>query len=354
MDNKLFEHNEFANVPNAHTFMGSSNQGILKGYGSCSDGKGVVHATGIVGGQKGGGGYGFKGSANGIPYAPNNVAYSGCTTSKTNNVQVGGAKSALSGSQITASESVYPGYGYTNGSDNKLFLGSGYPRITRTKGGTKKKRKKRKNKRKKGKKTRGGMKSLLSGSAIGASESIYPGYGYTTGVDNELFLGSGYPRITRTKGGTKKKRNNKKGMKTRGRKTRGGMKNLSFSPLKSVPITLDQSIDPGYGYTTGVENKFFYGSGYPEITPNTGCKKGGAKSRKGRKKNKRQNKRQNKRKTKRKTQRGGGYEQFFGDIPISYSMQIPPNGPQNGQMAMPPPYKVLNNCQDNYNHYMQK
>merc|ERR1712195_178355 len=200
MNNELFEHNEFANVPNAHTFMGSSNQGILKGYGSCSDGKGVVHATGIVGGQKGGGGYGFKGSANGIPYASDNVAYSGCTASKVNNVQVGGAKSALSGSQITASESVYPGYGYTNGSDNKLFLGSGYPRITRTIGGSKRKN------NKKGKKTRG-----------------------------------------------KKTR----GKKTRSKKTRGGMKNLSFSPLKSVPITLDQSIDPGYGYTTGVENKFF-------------------------------------------------------------------------------------------------
>ena len=346
MNNKLFEQNEFANVPNAHTFMGSSNQGILKGFGSCSDGKGVVHATGIVGSQTGGGGYGFKGSVSDVPYISNNVAYNGCTPSKTN--QAGGAKSALSGSQITASESVYPGYGYTNGDDNKLFLGSGYPRITRTKGGTKKKRKKRKNKHKKGKKTRGGRKSLLSGSTIGASESVYPGYGYTTGVDNKLFLGSGYPRITRTKGGTKKKRNNKKGMKTRGRKTRGGMKNLSFSPLKSVPIKLDQSIDPGYGYTTGAENELFYGSGYPEITPNTGCIKGGAKSRKGRKKNTRKNKRKNKRKTQR-----GGYNQYLGDVPLTYSMQIPPNGPQNGQMAMPPPYTVLNNCQDNYNHYTQ-
>jgi hypothetical protein len=342
MNNKLFEHNEFANVPNAHTFMGSSNQGILKGYGSCSDGKGVVHATGIVGSQKGGG-HGFKGSVKDVPYIPDNVAYSGCTTSKTN--QTGGSKSALSGSQIAASESVYPGYGYTTGDDNTLFLGSGYPRITRTKGGTKKKRKKRKNMRKKGKRTRGGGKSLLSGSTIGASESIYPGYGYTTGVDNKLFSGSGYPKITLMKGGAKG-RNNKKGRKTRGRKTRGGMKKLSFSPLKSVPIKLGQSIDPGYGYTTGAENELFYGSGYPEITPNTGCKKGGTKSRKGRKNNKRNKKL--------KTQRGGSYKQYLGGVPLTYSMEIPPNGPQNGQLAMPPPYTVLNNCQDNYNHYMQK
>jgi hypothetical protein len=253
MNNKLFEQNKFANVPNAHTFMGSSKQGMIKGYGGCSDGKGVVHV-----GKQNGGGYEFKGGENGIA---NRIAYSGCNTGKGANIQIGGKK-------------------------------------------------KRKNKRKKDKRTRS----------------------------------------------TKKRRNNKRGKKTRGkktrgrktrgRKTRGGMKNLSFSPLKSVPIKLAQSIDSGYGYTTGVENKLFYGSGYPEITPNTGCKKGGAKSRKGRRKNKRKNKR--------KTQKGGGYKQYFGGIPIAYSTQIPPNGPQNGQMAMPPPYKVLNNCQDNYNHYMQK
>ena len=67
-------------------------------------------------------------------------------------------------------------------------------------------------------------------------------------------------------------------------------------------------------------------------------------------------KKRRRRRRRRRTQRGG-YSQFQSDVPRTNTMQTP-NGPQGGtwegQLATPPTYKILNNCQDNYNHYTQK
>ena len=65
-------------------------------------------------------------------------------------------------------------------------------------------------------------------------------------------------------------------------------------------------------------------------------------------------KKRGKRSRKRRQRGGARYDQYQSNVPLTYTMQTP-NGPQGGswigQLATPPTYKILNNCQDNYNHY---
>ena len=161
----------------------------------------------------------------------------------------------------------------------------------------------------------------------------------------------------------------------------------------------NQTTSVGYGYKNGADNRGFAGSGYPKITATTGlnnCQNGGKKKRARTRKHRRVKKRRRtrnrkfsrtrsknrggsirkrggfickihkkksrmrggkkKRRRTRKRQRGG-YRQFQSDIPLSYTM-LTPNGSQGGswtgQLANPPTFKIVNNCQDNYNHYKQK
>lgn len=169
-----------------------------------------------------------------------------------------------------------------------------------------------------------------------------------------------------------------------------GQKGGKRNPLAPTASDIySQTTAVGYGYNSGVDNKTFVGSGYPEISATTrtnrcsgGSKKKKRKTHKKRKKIKKKKKhkrktkktRKHKRKTKtkrktkkhkrktKKHRRGGnrqrgGYRQFQSDIPLAYTMQTP-NGTQGGtwkgQLSSPPTYKAINNCQDNYNHYKQK
>ena len=154
----------------------------------------------------------------------------------------------------------------------------------------------------------------------------------------------------------------------------GGSKNTH----NTVPFN-NQTIDPGYGYVSGEYNELFLGSGYPEMTLTTNsCKKGGTKQkrktyRKKHKKHKKHKKtrgkkhmktraKTHKRKTgigkkkkkkKRKTQKGG-YSQYQSNVPLVNTMQMPSMFKGwTGQLSTPPPFKAINNCQDNYNHFKQ-
>ena len=144
---------------------------------------------------------------------------------------------------------------------------------------------------------------------------------------------------------------------------------------------------PGYGYVSGEHNRHFRGSGYPEMTPTTtvnSCRKGGSKQkrktyRKKHKKHKKHKKTRGKKhvktrvktraktrakthkkrktgirkKKKRKTQRGG-YSQYQSNVALTNTMQTPSiTGGWTGQLSMPPPFKAINNCKDNYNHFKQ-
>ena len=159
-------------------------------------------------------------------------------------------------------------------------------------------------------------------------------------------------------------------------KQSGGSKNIH----NTVSFN-NQTTDPGYGYVSGEYNELFLGSGYPEMTATTNsCKKGGTKQkrktyRKKHKKHKKHKKTRGKKhvktraktraktykkrktgirkKKKRKTQRGG-YSQYQSNVALTNTMQTPSiTGGWTGQLSMPPPFKAINNCKDNYNHFKQ-
>lgn len=245
---------KLVNTDASHLFDGGSNQGMVVGCGSCGN-KGVVQARGIVG-QSGGGGYGFQKPTNPSKNTFSPTTYSGC------HVQ------------------------------SPMKLGAGMNQ-------------------------KGGMKHLLSPSTVDMyNQTTNPGYGYVSGKYNKLFSGSGYPKMTPTtkantckNGGSKKKRSKSKTRKMRKKKSH--MKRHKKKHAKKH------------------------------------ARKHKRKTRGGKKTHQ---------KNKRKTQRGG-YSQYQSDVPLTYTMQTP-NGSQGGswtgQLATPPTYKALNNCQDNYNHYKQK
>ena len=253
----------------------SSNQSLFTGCGSCS-GNGVPQARGL----QGGGGFGFgKNSVVGNhTMTPNK--YDGChveSDMKLGAGQVGGSRNPLAPTASDVfSQSTSVGYGYKTGIDNKMFAGSGYPKMNAT---TK-------------------MNSCQGG---------------------------GKRRRTRKrKGGTIKKKggficklfgNPKKGQKSR---TRKGKKD----------------------FITHKGNKYF--------------NRKGKRQKRAKKKTK---KRRPYKKGRTKRRQRGGYRQFQSDIPLTHTMQTPngsAGGTWLGQLTTPPTYKILNNCQDNYNHYKQK
>lgn len=56
-----------------------------------------------------------------------------------------------------------------------------------------------------------------------------------------------------------------------------------------------------------------------------------------------------------RSKRGGGYHQYMGNVPWTpaYSLGSDLSAGQSA-LANPPPYKILNQCQDNYNHFTGK
>ena len=277
---------KLVNTDASHLFNGGSDQGMVVGCGSCGN-KGVVQARGIVG-QSGGGGYGFQKPTNPSKNTFSPTTYSGC------HVQ------------------------------SPMKLGAGMNQ-------------------------KGGMKHLLSPSTVDMyNQTTNPGYGYVSGKYNKLFSGSGYPKMTPTtkantckNGGSKKKRSKSKTRKMRKKKSH--MKRHKKKHDKKNASKKKRSKSK----TRKMRKKMRKKKSHMKRHKKKHARKHKRKTRGGKKTHQ---------KNKRKTQRGG-YSQYQSDVPLTYTMQTP-NGPQGGswigQLATPPTYKALNNCQDNYNHYKQK
>ena len=260
---------KLVNMDNSHTFNGSTNQGMVTGCGTCNNGAGVPQATGIVGTQSGGGGYGFQG---------------------------------------------------------KGFIGKGPFGPTKYQSG-------------------GGSNPLAPTASDYYNQSTAVGYGYKNGGENRAFTGSGYPEITPTTGMNNCQNG---GRKTR-RKRRRRSKNRQFSKIRSR--TRGGSIQKRGGFICKMHKKKSR-----KLKRKLKKKRTRSKTRTKTRSKTRSRQRGGKRTRNRRRQRGG-YRQFQSDIPLSYTMQTP-NGSQGGdwtgQLANPPTYKIVNNCQDNYNHYKQK
>ena len=275
------------NKNNSHAFFGSSDQGMITGCEGCvkapSGKSGIAQARGIVG-QKGGScsGYGFKNSKN-IIASPNALA-----SYDVYKKQKGGNNNPLA---PTASDfynqSTAAGYGYKTGADNRMFAGSGYPKISQTtvindcQSGGKKSRSKKKNNSSRSRKRKNRSRRTRKGGflckLIKKRSYTHPKKGQKSRtrkgrkdfITHKAFNRSRHRQYRKRKPYTKKRRNKKN--KPRRRRLRGG----AYKQFQSnVPLT------------------------YTMQTPNG-----------------------------------------------------PQGGSWVGQLATPPTYKILNNCKDNYNHY---
>ena len=309
------------NIDNSHPFFGSSDQGMLTGCaggavdaaGNCT---GVVQARGIVGSQTGG--------YNGVPginyptaESQQKAADKGLADYKSAVTggfsQAGGGAGFTNENIITSPNARAPVTSYSNckGQSPKFKMGAGQPYSSDAA-------------MMKRAQTGGGRNPLAPTASDYYNQSTSVGYGYINGKDNLLFAGSGYPKETQTttmnscqKGGKRRRtRHPKKGKRSR---TRKGKRD----------------------FLTHKGDKLFNRRGHRQKRPN-----------------KRSRKRRPYKKRRRKSRKQrGGYSQYQSDVPLTYTMQTP-NGSQGGswegQLATPPTYKVLNLCQDNYNHYTQK
>ena len=385
-----------SNVDNSHPFYGGSNQGMVTGCtggaigpnGNCN---GIVQARGIVGNQRGGanapnaigdfptaegqekasqrgiksflavnnggqsgGGYGFTTKnavlRQNIPAAvsptsncerlsPSFKMGAGQIYHGTKSIQKGGSRSPLA---PTASDffnqSTSVGYGYKSGDDNLLFAGSGYPKETSTtaintcqRGGRRRRKTRRKRKRhskrhsKRKSKRRSKRKRHSKHPKKGKASRTRKGrLDFVTHKGDKAYNRSGHRQYKRRKPYTKKRKSRRGGF----------LCGLNTHPKKG--------------------QKSRTRKGYLDFITHRGDKDFNEGNRRQKRVRKPYTKKKN---TKRRSrgQRGGSrYVQFQSNVPLALTMQTP-NGPQggswNGQLATPPTYKIVNNCQDNYNHY---
>ena len=326
-----------SNIDNSHPFYGSSNQGMVTGctggaIGQDGNCQGIVQARGIVGAQKGG---------SNAPNANGDFPTAAAQAEAARR----GMKSFLdgaSGGQIVQNGG---GYGFTT--EGAVQRQNAAPAVSETsncnrlspafkmgagqiyqgaaalqKGG-------------------GTLNPLAPTASDYFNQSTHVGYGYESGADNLLFAGSGYPKETPTtsiqtcQSGGRKSRRRKSRRRTHIKKRqRGGflchMKRRTH-PKKGQPSrTRKGRLD----FITHLGDKVFNARG---------------------RRQRRSRKPYTKRKGKRRGQRGGAsrYLQYQSNEPLTHTMQTP-NGTQGGswagQLATPPTYKVLNNCQDDYIH----
>jgi hypothetical protein len=195
----------------------------------------------------------------------------------------------------------------------------------------------------------GGANPLAPTASDYYNQSTSVGYGYKNGKDNLLFAGSGYPKETQTttinscQRGGKRRRTRRRKKKGKGKGKGKGSRSRSRSRKRRRPKKGQRSRTRKgkRDFLTHKGNKFFNRRGHRQKRPN-----------------KRSRKRRPYKKRRRKSRKQrGGYSQYQSDVPLTYTMQTP-NGSQGGswegQLSTPPTYKVLNLCQDNYNHYTQK
>jgi hypothetical protein len=79
---------------------------------------------------------------------------------------------------------------------------------------------------------------------------------------------------------------------------------------------------------------------------------GKSKGRNGHKKSKKNNSRKHRRGTRRQR---GGYSQYMSNVPYTPSYSTGGDlSPSLSALANPVPHQLTNNCQDNYNHFLQK
>jgi len=240
----------------------------------------------------------------------------------------------------------------------------------------------------KGAQTGGGANPLAPTASDYYNQSTSVGYGYKNGKDNLLFAGSGYPKETQTttinscqKGGKRRRRRRtrhpKKGKRSRTRKgkldflTHKGDKLFNRRGHRQRrPNKRSRKRRPykkGGGFLCGLKKYFKHPKkgqrsrtrkGKRDFLTHKGNKFFNRRGHRQKRPNKRSRKRRPYKKRRRKSRKQrGGYSQYQSDVPLTYTMQTP-NGSQGGswegQLATPPTYKVLNLCQDNYNHYTQK
>ena len=330
------------------------------------------------------GGYGFTGKNAVLRQnaAPPVVSYDNCKatspsfkmgagkpyTSASALKQVGGARNPLA---PTASDfynqSTSVGYGYKSGGDNLLFAGSGYPKETPTtsintcqKGGRKKKSRSKHPKKRQASRTRKGRLDFV------------------THKGNKAYNRSGHRQYRRRKPYTKKRKHYHHPKKRQASRTRKG--HLDFVTHKGnkaynrsghrqyrrrKPYTKKRRQRRG-GFLCGLSTHYSHPKkgqasrtrlGRKDFVTHKGDKDFNARGRRQKRARTPYTKKKGGKRRARRQRGGARYEQYQSNVPLTYTMQTP-NGPQGGswmgQLATPPTYKILNNCQDNYNHYKPK
>jgi len=366
-----------ANAPNAE-----GNFPTARGQEDAAK-RGMRSFLAVNSGVQSGGGYGFTGKNAVLRQnaAPPATTYENCNrldpsfkigagqpyTSAAALKQVGGG--GLNPLAPTASDffnqSTSVGYGYKSGADNLLFAGSGYPKETPTtsintcqKGGRRRKHYKHPKKRQ-------------------ASRTRKGRLDFVTHKGNKAYNRSGHRQYRRRKPYTKKRKHYHHPKKRQASRTRKGR--LDFVTHKGnkaynrsghrqyrrrKPYTKKRSHRGGF--ICGLTKHFSHPhkgqkarthSGEAFIT-RKGDKDFNARGHRQKRKRKPYTKKKGGKRSRTRRQRGGArYDQYQSNVPLAYTMQTP-NGPQGGswigQLATPPTYKILNNCQDNYNHYTQR
>ena len=169
------------------------------------------------------------------------------------------------------------------------------------------------------------------------------------------------------------------------------------SVLVSNPPAVNNSMRPGYGYTSGQDNQLFAGSGYPKSSSynSNSCAQSGGRKRKSQKrkshkrkslkrkshkrkshkhkslkhkshkhkshkrKSHKRNKKHRKKRTKSRSKHNtlhkqkGGYSQYQSNVPLSPSYQQPNPGPMPWATG-PGSFTRQVNCPNNYNHFAKK
>ena len=253
------------------------------------------------------------------------------------------------------------GYGYESGADNLLFAGSGYPKETPTtaiqtcqSGGGRRKRKR------KSKKKRGGKRSRKRKQHV-----TFP------------FSSRTYKHHCKHRKHRKHRKHGKHPKKRQPSRTRKGR--LDFVTHKGDkaynrsghrqyrrrrPYTKKRGRRGGFlcdlkrHYTHPKKGQASRTrKGHLDFITHLGDKDFNARGRRQRRRRKPYTKKKGGRKRRRRQRGGSRYLQYQSNVPLTRTMQTP-NGPQGGswagQLATPPTYKVLNNCQDDYNHYAQQ
>jgi len=272
-------------------------------------------------------------------------------------LQKGGSRNPLA---PTASDyfnqSTQVGYGYKSGADNLLFAGSGYPKETATtsintcqSGGGRRKRKR--------KKKRGGKRSRKHARKHHVT----------------------FPFSSRTYKHARKHRKHRKHPKKRqpSRTRKGRLDFVTHKGDKAYNRSGHRQYRRRRPYTKkrGRRGGFLCGlkrhythpkkgqasrtrKGHLDFITHLGDRDFNTRGHRQRRRRKPYTKKKGGRKHRRRRQRGGSrYLQYQSNVPLTRTMQTP-NGSQGGswagQLATPPTYKVLNNCQDDYNHYAQQ